>query len=78
VSVFGTGGSLVPTTAMCNSQADGNNIRHELSLSQSSKNDMSFLLSPMVSLQQNQRARRQNSFCPEVGVGEWHKQCIYM
>jgi hypothetical protein len=30
---------------------------------------MSFLLSPMFSLQQNQRTRGQNRFCPEAGVG---------
>jgi hypothetical protein len=32
---------------------------------------MSFLISPMFSLQQNQRTRGQNRFCPEEGgVGE--------
>jgi hypothetical protein len=34
-----------------------------------SKNTMSFLLSFMFSLQENQRTRRRNRFCLEVGVG---------
>jgi hypothetical protein len=48
------------------------------------KNDMSFLLSPMFSLQQNLRIRGQNRLYPEArgggewGGGEWHKQCVYM
>jgi hypothetical protein len=46
-------------------------ISEWLSLPQTSKNAMSFLLSVMSSLQQNWRARGQNRFCLEVGgVGE--------
>jgi hypothetical protein len=56
------------------------------SLSQTSKNTMSFLLLLMSSLQQNWR-RGQNRFCLEarelggevVGSGEkWPKQCMHM
>jgi hypothetical protein len=36
---------------------------------------MSFLLSPIFSLQQNPRKRGQNSFCPEVVVeGAWGRR----
>jgi hypothetical protein len=37
---------------------------------------LSFLLSLMLSLQQNQRTRGWNRFCPEVEGGP--KQCIHM
>jgi hypothetical protein len=51
----------------------GNNIRNlpvKLSLSQTSKNAMFFLLSFMFFLQQNWRTKGQNRFCPEVGWGK--------
>jgi hypothetical protein len=54
----------------CNTQVHGNNTRNlsvYLSLSQSSKTTMFFLLSLMFSVQQNWRTRGQNRFCPEVG-----------
>jgi hypothetical protein len=43
-------------------------ISVQLSLSQTSKNAMFFLLYLMFSLQQNQRTR----FCPEVQGGGWY------
>jgi hypothetical protein len=46
-------------------------LKWMLSLPQASKNAMTFLLSLMLSLQQNWR-RGQNSFCLETrGVGHW-------
>jgi hypothetical protein len=45
------------------------NLSVSLSLCQASKNDMSFLLSPMFSLQQNLRTRGWNRFSLEVGWG---------
>jgi hypothetical protein len=46
-------------------------VQLSLSLSQTSKGAMSFLLSPMFSLQQNQETRGWNMFCQEAGRGEW-------
>jgi hypothetical protein len=56
-----------------NTQVHGNNIRNfsvQLSISQTSKSIMSFLLSPMFSLQQNQRIGW-NTFYKEVEGAEW-------
>jgi hypothetical protein len=39
---------------------------------------LSFLLSPMFSLQQSQRTRGPNRFCLEAGGGRVPKQCICM
>jgi hypothetical protein len=52
----------------CNTHVHGSNARNlsvQLSLSQTSKNTMFFLLSLVFSLQQNWRGG-QNSFCLEV------------
>jgi hypothetical protein len=67
----------------CNTQVHGSNTRNlavYLSLSQTSNNALSFLLSLMFSLQQNQR-RVRNRFCLEGrdwglvgGLGWWGKQ----
>jgi hypothetical protein len=45
------------------------NLSVQPSSSQTSKNTMSFLLSLMFSLQQNQRTRGRNKFCLEVCMG---------
>jgi hypothetical protein len=47
--------------------SNARNLSVQLSLSQTGKNTMPFLLSLMFSLQQNQRTRGQNRLCPEVG-----------
>jgi hypothetical protein len=55
-----------------NTQVHGSNARNlsvRLSLSQTSKNAMSFLFSLMFPLQQNWRTREQNRFFPEWGCG---------
>jgi hypothetical protein len=66
----------------CNTHVHGSNVRNlsvELSLFQTSKNVMSFLLSHIFSLQQNWRTRVWNRFCPEVvGQRKWLTQCIHM
>jgi hypothetical protein len=45
----------------------GTSLSAELSLSQTSKNAISFLLSLMFSLQQNWRRRGWNRVCPDAG-----------
>jgi hypothetical protein len=52
------------------------NLSAQLSLSQTSNNTMSFLLSLMFSLQQNQKTRGWNRFCPEK-VGRNVAQTMY-
>jgi hypothetical protein len=49
----------------------------ELSLPQTTKTTMFFLLSFMFLLQQNQRTRRWNRFCPESGGGGRVAQTMY-
>jgi hypothetical protein len=63
---------VVKRSGRDNTYVHGSNARNlsvELSLSQTSKNAMFFLLSFifMFFLQQNQRTRGQNSFCLEAG-----------
>jgi hypothetical protein len=67
----------------CNTQVHGSNAMNfsvYISLSQTSKNTMSFLVSLIFSLQQNQRRRGQNRFSLEAGGwggGGWCTNNVY-
>jgi hypothetical protein len=64
----------------CNTHMHGSNTGNlcvQLSLSQTHKNTMCFLMSLMFSLQQNLRTRGRNRFCLEARMGGGGVKNVY-